>query len=89
MNIPITDKSEFWNTSPAANEIFTYVREEPEISKSPWGFDRGNVSEDLNTTWASFSCRAVSGWGDDKLTVKATKQADGSWSLSHEVQRAT
>lgn len=88
MHIPIKDKSEFWNTSPAANEIFTYVEEELEISQSPWGFDSGNISEDLNSTWANFSCRSASGWGNDKLTVTAIKQADGSWLLSHKVQHA-
>ena len=88
MHTPITDKSKFWQAAPAATEIFHYVEQEPEISQSPWGFDRGNMSDDLTKVWASFSCVSVNGWGKDTLSVTATKQSDGSWSLSHQVARA-
>ncbi len=89
MHTPIKDKSKFWQVAPAADEIFRYIKQAPEIAESPWGFDSGNMSEDLSTVWASFSCVAVSGWGNDSLSVTATKQADGSWLLSHRVTRAT
>jgi len=88
MHSPISDKSKFWQVAPAADEIFRYAKEAPEISQSPWGFDRGNMSDDLSRVWASFSCVAVSGWGKDILTITAEKHADGSWSLSHQVTRA-
>jgi hypothetical protein len=87
MRTPITDKSKFWQVAPAADEIFRYVREAPEISESPWGFDRGNMSDDLSKVWASFSCVAVSGLGNDTLSVTATKQPNGSWVFSHQVAR--
>ena len=88
MHSPITDKSKFWQVAPGANEIFRYAKEAPEIAESPWGFDRGNMSEDLSKVWASFSCGSVSGWGKATLTITAEKQSDGSWSLSHQVTRA-
>ena len=89
MHIPVTDKSKFWDLSPAASEIFRYVEENPVISESPWGFDVGNVSDDNNSSYASFSCVAISGWGKDRLTVSASKQSNGAWLLSHRVERAT
>ena len=85
MHTPITEKRKFWQLAPAANEIFSYVQDEPEISQRPWGFDYGNISNDLSSVWASFSCVSVSGWGKDALTISATKQADGAWVLSHRV----
>lgn len=89
MRSPIKDKDKFWLIAPGANEIFSYVDETPEIAESPWGFDSGSMSDDLNSVWANFSCVSVSGWGNDKLLVAATMQTDGSWSLSHYVTRAT
>ena len=88
MHLPIRDESKFWQVAPAANEIFRYVKDEPSIAASAWGFDSGNISKELDRVWASFSCVAVSGWGKDKLSVTAVKQPDGSWSLSHQVARA-
>jgi hypothetical protein len=88
MHTPITDESKFWQLAPGAEEIFRYAKENPEISQSPWGFDRGNMSDDLSKVWASFSCTSVSGWGKDSMTVTASKQDDGSWCLSHQVARA-
>ena len=89
MNSPIKEKSKFWQIAPAANEIFSCVDSEPEISNSPWGFDSGNMTENLDKVWASFSCIAVSGWGNDKLTVTATKKTNDTWSILHSVTRAT
>ena len=87
MNSPIKDKSKFWQVAPAADEIFSYVKSKPEISNSPWGFDSGNMSDNLDQVWASFSCMAISGWGNDKLTVTAKKQMDKTWTISHNVTR--
>jgi hypothetical protein len=88
MHTPVTDEGDFLQAAPAASEIFRYVRETPDISGSPWGFDRGNTSDDFTRVWANFSCVAVSGWGKDSLSVTAVKQPDGSWLLSHQVVRA-
>lgn len=88
MHTPITDESKFWQIAPAADLIFKYIDENSEISRSPWGFDNGNYSEDLSSVWASFSCVAVSGWGKDKLSISANKNSDGQWIMSHRVSRA-
>lgn len=89
MRSPVTDESKFWQLTSAAEPIFTYRREHFEISRSPWGFDRGSVSDDMKSAWASFSCVAVSGWGNDTMTISAGEQPDGSWKISHKVTRAT
>jgi hypothetical protein len=88
VHTPITDKGKFWQLSPAATKIFQYVAATPEISQSPWGFDSGNIADDLNSSHAGFSCVTVSGWGRDKLFVQATRQVDGSWSIHHTITRA-
>jgi hypothetical protein len=82
------DEDKFWKQSPAASEIFAHRRNNPDINTMPWGFDRGFVSDDRRSTWAYFSCVALSGWGKDELTITASINEDGSWKISHEIKRA-
>lgn len=87
MNSFALDEGKFWQLSPAAAEIFEYLRENAEASSSPFGFDRGSVSADRRATHASFSCVAASGWGNDELTISANLTDDGSWQLNHSIKR--
>lgn len=88
MRKAIVDKGKFWQLSPAANDIFKYLDENAETSLVPWGFDSGDISEDLMSSSASFSFTSLAGWGQDKLRIQATLQADGSWALRHTITRA-
>jgi len=85
--IPVTDEHEFRQLTSAAAEIFAYRGEDPAVKDGPWGFDRGNVSDDKASAYAQFSCANESGWGKDELTIFAKKQADGRWLVTHEIQR--
>lgn len=85
----ITDKDKFWIQVPVADSIFSYVKETPEISSSPWGFDGGDFNKESQYAFAQFSCTSISGWGKDILTVTAKKQTDGSWLIKHHVTQAT
>jgi hypothetical protein len=90
MLLPTTDEHTFWQATSAASEIFRYKREHPEVKEMPWGFDRGNVSDDDESAYAIFSCTSITGWGKDELIIRAKKQPDGSWKLDHVIttQRA-
>ena len=89
MHTPIQDEHKFWQLVPCAAQIFKYAKEHPEVGQTPWGFDSGNCSGELDKVWASFSSGAVSGWGKDRLHISAAKQIDGTWQLSHQLARAT
>ncbi|MDD2388161.1 MAG: hypothetical protein PHP23_00285 [Desulfobacterales bacterium] len=82
------DEDKFWKCSPAAAEIFAYRRENKNITAMPWGFDRGGISDDRRSTWACFSCVALSGWGKDELTISATMNEDNSWKITHAIKKA-
>lgn len=82
------NKDKFWQVSPAAAEIFEYIRSNKELKSTPWGFDIGGVSEDRQSTYASFSCTSSSGWGKDELTVFASLAKDGTWTLKHTIKLA-
>jgi len=82
------DEDKFWKSSPAAALIFAYRNENEDINTMPWGFDRGGISDDRRSTWASFSCVALSGWGKDMLTISATMTEDNSWQVTHTIKRA-
>ncbi|MDP1928912.1 MAG: hypothetical protein Q8K62_10425 [Thiobacillus sp.] len=84
----VPNEDRFWQLSPAAAEIFAYLRENTEVAAMPWGFDSGGVSNDRRSTHANFSCGALSGWGKDELTVSAALADDGSWQLKHAIKRA-
>lgn len=87
--IPVTDEHKFWQLTPdAAAELFKYRDENSEVKDGPWGFDRGNASDDKTSAYAIFSHVAISGWGKDVLILSARKQADGSWRVTHEIERA-
>lgn len=88
LNITL-DEHEFWNSSPAASEIFKYLDKILETDGGAWGFDKGSIGSDLKTSYALFSCTALNGWGKDKLTISATLQPTGVWKLTHKLQRAT
>jgi hypothetical protein len=85
-----SDKSKFFQISPAAAEIFDYLRENPEVAEQSWEFDKGFVSGvGLHTyTSADFWFGALSGWGKDKLTISASKNEDGSWQINHKIERS-
>lgn len=80
----ITDELKFWQASSAAEEIFRYRRENPDVRDMPWGFDHGFISDDKTIVTAVFSCTSITGWGKDELHVSA-KQSDGKWVLSHTI----
>jgi hypothetical protein len=82
------EEDKFWKSSPAAAEIFAYRRENPDVNVMPWGFDRGGVSYDHRSTWAIFSCVALSGWGKDELTISALMNEDSSWQIKHSIKPA-
>lgn len=84
--VPNEDK--FWQVSPAAAEIFAYLKESEDVALMPWGFDNGGVSNDRRSTYANFSCVALSGWGKDELTISAALASDGSWQLKHAIKNA-
>ena len=84
-----SDKSKFFQISPAAAEIFDYLHENPEVSEQSWEFEKGYVSENWPTTSADFWWGARSGWGKDKLTISASKNEDGSWNISHTIKRSS
>ena len=50
-----------------------------------WKFDQGNVSEDGETAYAVFSCRSLSIWGDETLTITASRESDGDWKISYRI----
>jgi hypothetical protein len=80
---------DFWQHSPAADQIFAYRRDnEEELGSTAWGFDRGAVSDDGRSTWALFSHVALTGWGKDELVISASLQEDGNWEVTHRVTRA-
>jgi len=85
--IPVTDEHNFWQLTDAAAAIFDYKQEHPDVKDGPWGFDKGNISDDRKSAWADFSHVAISGWGKDELTLSARKQPDGSWAVTHEITR--
>jgi hypothetical protein len=85
--IPATDEHKFWQLTSAAADIFAYRRENPAVKDGPWGFDRGNISDDKSSAYALFSCVNESGWGKDELTIFAKKQTDGQWTVTHEIRR--
>ena len=85
---PVTDEHAFWQLTSAAADIFRYRREHSDVKDGPWGFDRGNGSDDGSSAYAEFSHVAVSGWGKDVLVISARKQLDGSWKVSHKITRA-
>ena len=82
------DENNFWKLSPAAAKIFAYRRDNPDVNTMPWGFDCGGVSDDRRSTWASFSCVALSGWGKDELTINALMNEDCSWQIKHAIKKA-
>jgi hypothetical protein len=84
----IKDEHKFWQQSPAAVEIFAYLRENPEVSAMQWGFDHGDVSYDRRSTCAFFSCVSISGWGRDELTISANLCEDGTWRIKHAIEPA-
>jgi hypothetical protein len=84
--VPNEDK--FWQLSPAAAEIFAYLKENADVPPMPWGFDNGSVSNDRRSTHANFSCVALSGWGKDELTILAALASDGSSQMKHAIKRA-
>lgn len=85
----VLSEDKFWQLSPAASEIFAYLKENTEVALMPWGFDNGGVSNERNSTHANFSCIALSGWGKDELTISAVLSSDGSWKMTHAIKRAT
>lgn len=84
----VSNEDGFWQLSPAAAEIFAYLKENAEVTLMPWGFDNGGVSNDRRSTHANFSCVALSGWGKDELTISAALASDGSWQMKHAIKRA-
>ena len=73
----ITDKLHFFQAaSCAAEKIFNYRRENPEIADSAHGFDYGEVSEDKRIATAVFSCVTTSGRGSSILLISAKKSGD-------------
>jgi hypothetical protein len=84
----IPNEDRFWQLSPAAAEVFAYLKENAETALMPWGFDNGGVSNDLRSTHANFSCVALSGWDKEKLTISAALTSDGSWQLKHAIKHA-
>jgi hypothetical protein len=76
-------------SSAAAVKIFAYVKENKEVSASPWVFDRGTTSDDRRSIQASFSCANLNGRDKDELTVSATVAKDGSIKITHMIKRAT
>lgn len=82
------DEDKFRKWSPAAAEIFAYRHEKQDVNTMPWGFERGGVSDDRRSTWASFSCVALSGWGKDELTISATMNEDSPWQITHAIKPA-
>ena len=88
MTTIVLDEDKFLQLSPAAAEVFAYLRENAEVSPMPWGFDRGGVSGDRRSTYALFSCVSMSGWGKDELTISAALASDGLWQLKHAIKLA-
>lgn len=86
--IRITDESDFWMYGEPAEEIFRYRQENPDVKDAPWGFDRGSVDREGSSAYAVFSHVAVSGWGNDTLYINARRETDGSWVVSHSIERA-
>ena len=78
------DEDEFWKQSAAAAEIFAYLQSN---DLGPWGFDKGWISDNRQTTGAEFSCVALTGLGKDTLFIAASF-IDGAWQLSHKIVRA-
>ena len=89
MQSSIKDKHKFWQIAPAADEIFRYVKETPEISQTSWSFDCSTISDDLNSIEASFSFGSVTGFGNDKLHVIASRTPNGPWVLRHSLARVS
>ena len=84
----INDEDSFWKCSPAAPRIMAYRRENPEVAKVPWAFEKAYVSDDGRSISASFWFGALSGWGKDELTINASRKEDGSWDIKHAIKRA-
>jgi len=84
----INDEDSFWKWSPAASEIFSYRRENPELEAAPWTFEKGGVSDDFRSSWATFWHVVISGWGKDELTISASRDEAGSWHIKHVIKRA-
>jgi hypothetical protein len=82
----VPSEEEFWRDSPAASEIFAYRNAHATSTTEAWGFDRGGVSDNRESTYAEFSCVAVSGYGRDRLMIQASRMKDGRWEITHTVQ---
>lgn len=80
----ITDEAKFFILYAAAENMREYIREQPDIAGSPWGFDRATLVDGRAN--AEFSCVALSGWGRDRLTVSAVQDGEG-WVYSHSLHR--
>ncbi|EJK2412457.1 hypothetical protein NK604_003517 [Vibrio parahaemolyticus] len=78
----ITDEDNFRAFYDSALSIYNYI--DISESKSPWGFDAATFSDNGRSTHAQFSCKSVSGYGKNQLTVTAIKNGD-TFNLSHKV----
>ena len=78
----VTDEHAFWDLTDAAEAIFKYHRETPDLFG---GFDRGGVSTDGGAAYAQFSSVRPLGWGDDELVISATKTPGGDWEVKHTI----
>ena len=90
MLFPTVDIDEFASASEGAEAILNFRNKKiPAVTgNKAWKFDQGNVSEDGESAYAVFSCRSLTPWGNETLTITARKESDGDWEISYRIDEA-
>ena len=90
MPIPKEDIDEFAAASDGAQAIIDYREHKiPAVTgNKAWKFEQGNVSEDGDSAYAVFSCRSLSPWGDQILTITGRRRSSGTWKISYSIDEA-
>lgn len=82
-------EDKFAAAGPAATAVLRHRATDLEIKDGAWSFDRGTASRDgRSSAWGKFSHVSEEGWHRDMLSIVASENGEGGWTVTHTIVRA-